>query len=126
MQPDGSREFAVGAGRQPPVCKDRTGKRSSIFLADYDGPVDAADEIRLHPARERAADGLLDALRRHGLAIGYQTTALVTAALEGLEIECRDNRNIMARPNWLELLPYADWHYTEIENGDAWEHLAMA
>jgi hypothetical protein len=50
----------------------------------------------------------------------------VTAALEGLEVVCKDDRNIMSEPNWLELLPYADWNHQEIENGDVWEHLALS
>ena len=50
----------------------------------------------------------------------------MTAALEGLEVVCKDDRNIMAEPNWLELLPYADWSHHEIENGDVWEHLALS
>jgi hypothetical protein len=48
---------------------------------------------------------------------------LVSAALAGLEVICKDARNIMFERNWLELLPYADWHWSEIENGDALEHL---
>lgn len=77
----------------------------------------------MHPAEVRPAESLGEALARHDVAIGYRTTALVTAALMGLRIDCRDPENIMARPDWLELLPWADWHYTEIESGEAWEHL---
>lgn len=66
---------------------------------------------------------MLDALRRHGVAIGYQTTALVRAALEGLDTVCLDSRNILAQPDWYELLPYADWEASEISSGEAWEHL---
>jgi len=123
MKSDGSRDFHVGCGRKPPPVKDRTDKTGTIFLADYSGPLGQADTVRLHPARERPADGLREALRKHGIAIGYKTTALVTAALEGLEVICKDKSNIMAEDNWLELLPYADWHYSEIASGEAWEHL---
>jgi len=49
------------------------------------------------------------------IAIGYQTSALVTAGLEGLKVICKDKRNIMYNQNWLELLPYADWHYSEMD-----------
>lgn len=117
------RRFALGSGREPPVAKDRRDNRRTLFLADFDGPVEAADTIRLHPARERSIEGLLDAIRRHGVAIGYGTTALATAGLEGLEVICKDPGSVMYHENWIELLPYADWHYTEIENGDLWAHL---
>lgn len=93
-----------------------------MFLADYDGPqAYEADEIRFHPARGKSADSLEAAFERNDIAIGYQTTALVTAALAGLHPVCLDKRNIMARDDWLEVLPYADWHLDEIENGDVWE-----
>lgn len=66
---------------------------------------------------------LRDDLKPYGVAIGYMTTALVIAALEGLRVDCRDKRSIMAQPDWLDILPYADWSHNEIANGDAWEHL---
>lgn len=123
MRADGGRYFDAGSGRKSPPVKDKSDRAGTIFLADYIGPLEQADTVRLHPARERPADGLLEALRGHGVAIGYKTTALVTAALEGLEVVCKDNANIMYEDNWLELLPYADWHHSEISNGEAWEHL---
>lgn len=123
LRSDGGREFGLGYGRKPPNVEDRPHDGGTIFLADYGGPVERADTIRRHPQEERPAEGLRDALRRHRIAVGYQTTALVTAGLCGLEIVCKDARNIMAESNWLELLPYADWHWTEIESGEALEHL---
>jgi len=123
MNQDGGRDFKPGVGREPPTPKARRTQGGSLFLADYGGPVEPADEVRLHPSREKPRDRLHDALRRHAIAIGYNTTALVTAGLEGLEVVCKSPQNIMSQPNWLELLPYADWHYTEIQSGEAWEHL---
>jgi hypothetical protein len=38
----------------------------------------------------------------------------VEAALEGLQIVCKDPRHILNQPDWLELLPYADWGYDEL------------
>lgn len=128
MRSDGGRTFRIGncGGRIPPEIKDGPDRGGSIFLADFDGPVESADTIRHHPAREKSSDGLIDALRRHRVAIGYQTTALVTAGLEGLKVVCKDDRNIMHESNWQELLPWADWHWSEIESGEAiahlWEH----
>lgn len=123
MRPDGGRNFNVGCGREPPKVEGRPDRGGSIFLADYGGPIERADEVRRHPEDQKSSEGLRCALRRHRVAIGYQTTALVAAGLCGLEVVCKDRRNIMAEPNWLDLLPYADWHWSEIESGEAWEHL---
>ena len=119
----GGRDFAAGTGKQVPEVKPQKMGTRSIFLADYGGRIDQADTIRLHPMAETPSESLLEALSRHDIAIGYTSTALVTAALEGLRIDCRDPEAIMSRPDWLQLLPYIDWHYTEIESGEAWEHL---
>jgi hypothetical protein len=123
MREDGGRIFELGSGRNPPTPKDRPSYGGTIFLADYGGPIERADTIRYHPADKRPGNTLSEALRGHRTAIGYQTTALVTAALEGLEIVCKDKRNIMFEKNWLQLLPYADWHYSEIESGEALDFL---
>jgi hypothetical protein len=120
---DGGRTFRVGSGRCVPVIEGRPATGGTIFLADYGGTAEAADTVRRHPNDEAPQEPLRAALRRHRTAIGYGTTALVSAALAGLEIICKDERNIMRQPNWLQLLPYADWHWSEIENGDALEHL---
>mgnify|MGYP000182559418 CR=1 FL=1 len=125
MNKRGGRYFGVGTGRKKPTKRARGSGTGSIFLADYDGPIEKADTIRLHPDRQRYDESITDALRRHRTAIGYRTTALVNAALEGLDIVCKDENSIMAQPNWLELLPYADWHFSEIQNGDIWEHLQL-
>ena len=137
MNKHGERDFKIGTGRSTPT--PRTGNTGSgrIFLADYDSPLERhdgsagranfstgnADTVRRHPDRKYYDENIVDALRRHKTAIGYRTTALVTAALEGLEVICMDEQNIMAQPNWLELLPYADWNFSEIQSGEAWEHL---
>lgn len=123
LREDGGRRFMLGTGRESPAIEDRPTEGGAIFLADYGGPIEPADTVRRHPAEEQHRETLRQALRRHRTAVGYQTTALVTAALAGLEIVCKDPRNILAEPNWLELLPYADWHWSEIESGAAWEHL---
>jgi hypothetical protein len=123
MREDGGRLFHVGIGRTQPEVEERPHEGGTIFLADFGGIIEPADTVRRHPAEETPQETLRAALRRHRNAIGYQTTALVAAALAGLEIVCKDARNIVCEPNWLGLLPYADWHWTEIENGEAFEHL---
>lgn len=123
MTPDGGRDFTAGAGRTPPPVKDPKGPGPSIFLADYNGPIEPADTVRLHPAAQKYDESLSDALSRHNVAIGYTTTALVDAALEGLRIVCKDHRHILARPDWLDVLPWADWSENEISSGELWAHL---
>lgn len=123
LQADGGRIFKAGNGRPAPRVEERPAIGGSIFLADYGGPLEPADTVRRHPAEEAPCEPLHQALRRHRVAIGYSTTALVAAALAGLEIICKDSRHILRDPRWLELLPYADWHWSEIESGEAWEHL---
>lgn len=119
MNSDGGRDFKAGSGREPCQCKDGANNERSIFLADYNGTLEQADTIRLHPANNQDQPEIVKVLRDHGVAIGYQTSALVTAGLEGLKIICKDKRNIMYNDNWLELLPYADWHYSEMDKAIA-------
>lgn len=124
LESDGGRYFKVGTGREPPKIKERRTKGKSIFLADFQGEVETGhDKVRLHPALKQSTIGLLDDLSDCMTATGYQTTALVTAGLEGLNIVCKDKRNVMYYDNWYEILPYADWSWQEIESGEAIEHL---
>ena len=123
MSNDGSRNFRSGSGRVAPTAKDSLAEGGSIFLADYRGPIGDADTVRLHPADRKYREPLVEMLRRHSTAIGYNTTALVTAALEGLRVISYDKNHIINQPNWIELLPYADWHYGEIKSGEAIKHL---
>jgi len=120
---NGRKLFRSGSGRKPPQPKTGNTGTGSVFLADYYGAVGQADTIRLHPERETNPEPLLDCLHRHARAIGYNTTALITAGLEGLEIECKSPDSIMSQPNWLELLAYTDWNYSEIKSGALWDHL---
>jgi len=126
MNGKGGRDFVVGEGRKPPEIKDNASGDKSIFLADYDGALEKADTVRFHPNQAKHSKSLLESLHEHRTAIGYNTTALVTAALEGLDVVCRSEQNIMFQANWLDLLPYADWKYSEIESGELWGHLALS
>ena len=119
----GGRDFLAGTGKRVPDVKPLKVGNRTIFLAEYGGIIEQADTIRLHPMAEKPTETLLQALSRHDIAIGYTSTSLITAALEGLRVVCRDPDGFMSQDNWLELLPYVDWHYTEIESGKAWEHL---
>lgn len=122
MNKSGGRDFVKGVGKQAPTIKQKEQSNKTIFLADYNGAIEKADCIRFHPANKKSDMPLIDQLNKYGIAIGYKTTALVTAALEGLQIICK-GENILNHPDWLEILPYADWSSDEIENGELWEHL---
>ena len=126
MRPDGGRYFAKGTGRKPPEVKPLKASQRKLFLADYGSPVGGGD-VRYHPDDDRRPAGqpqsLLEHLKPYGVAVGRETTALVVAALEGLQVECLGTRNILSEPDWLELLPYADWSYEEIASGEAIKHL---
>jgi hypothetical protein len=122
LMPNGRRSTTEGEGRPPPEIGTNNGK-GTIFLADYGGPIEPADTVRRHPAEEKHTESLTEVLSRHKTAIGYTTTALIKAALMGLDVVSRDPTHILNNPDWLTLLPYIDWHYTEIQSGEAWEHL---
>lgn len=125
MNPLGGRNFIEGKGRDVPEVGTPTGDKT-IFLADYNGPIEGADTVRLHPQNRKYESSLAEALHGHHYAIGYETTALVTAGLAGLEVICKGKSSIMLEPNWLQLLPYADWHYSEINSGELWDHLRLS
>lgn len=118
----GGRDFRIGEGRKRPDIKENHGQ-GTIFLADYQGVIEPADTVRRHPAQETSREPLKAALDRHDTAIGYSTSALVEAALRGLKVICKDPNNIVYRDDWHDVLPYADWSWQEIENGEAWQHL---
>lgn len=128
MNAEGGRDFVSGGNSRPgpEPAPLKMGSRS-IFLQDWHGPyderIDKADKIRKHPAEEADKTPLETVLESYDIAIGYRTTSLVTAALMGLRVICRDRQNIVANSNYLELLPWADWSHDEIREGKAWEHL---
>lgn len=128
LRPDGGREWQVGTGREPPPVPPPPPGRGRVFLADFAGPqqIVDADYCRTHPARQAPAQPLEAVLARYHTAIGYRTSALVTAALAGLVVECRWPPHLVNRPDWREVLPYADWSREEIARGEAWEHLRHA
>ena len=126
MNSEGERDFQEGEGREPPDIKEPTGNKS-IFLADYNGVCDeATDLIRYHPANQTYKTTLETDLNQCNRAIGYKTTALITAALMGLEVKSKYVNHILNHKNWLKLLPYIDWNYREIASGELWDHLQLS
>lgn len=129
MRPDGGRDWWVGEGRSPPVIMNEAGERGTIFLCDHSAASVSGhyDAIRMHPTHSPAPEmALEDQLRHFAKAVGLRTSALVTAALMGLEVESCWPPHILNHDNWLRILPYADWSEDEIAAGDAWAHLCEA
>ncbi len=121
----GGRTFLVGEGRQAPKIRECMGKKS-LFLADYNGLTEYADIIRMHPDNKKYETTLSEDILKCNRATGYDTTALVIAALSGLDITCKGKTSILKQKNWLNLLPYADWHLDEIGSGELWDHLKLS
>jgi len=120
----GGRDFKLGSGKDKLKTLEPIGNKS-LFLADYNGVVENADIVRLHPENCRYETSLQDSINECNRATGYETTSLVQAALCGLEINCKGNTSILKKDNWLELLPYANWSYDEIRSGELWQHLQL-
>lgn len=124
MNKNGGRDFKLGTNKKELFKRESKGSKS-IFLADYNGVSENADIIRLHPENYKYKTTLQEDIAKCNRAIGYDTTALIEAALSGLKITCKGKTSILLNDNWLELLPYANWSYNEIESGEVWEHLQL-
>lgn len=124
MNKKGGRDFKVGSGKKPLYIRKSYGTKT-LFLADYNGVIEPADIIRLHPANEHSKSTLIEDIKKCRSATGYNSTALVKAALNGLEITCKGDQSILNQKNWVELLPYANWNYKEILSGELWAHLQL-
>jgi len=125
MNTKGGRDFVEGEGRVRPKVRKSLGDKS-LFLADFNGVVEDADIVRQHPANVSCETTLAEDIKQCDRAIGYNTTALVLAALGGLDVTCKGDTSILLDENWLNLLPYADWHNDEIESGELWHHLKLS
>lgn len=115
--------------------------RSALFLFDYGPYPELYKECgkhyfmgcRPHPATNKRQPPLLDHLRKYSLAIGYRTSALVTAVINGYPTISLDSRcpaypvsghDILdiVRPDrrqWLNNMSYAQWSGKEIASGEA-------
>ena len=92
--------------------------------------------IRRHPDN-RGGASLDQDLEGHDIAFGGRSTALVTAAINGLRVMSYDKDSPIAsiagrvacinyreRGQWLKDLSWHNWTLNEISTGAAWEHLA--
>jgi hypothetical protein len=152
LKPDGTRDFcnfdmAYPNGDMPELkpMKGRTGKRAcAMVFADYgQDPAKMIFEARNkygrvycrhHPADRFTTSPAMNpqwslemVWDMCDVAVGQSSTALVDAAINGLHVDCPDS-HVCAdihddRQLWLTDLSWAQWHYTQVQSGEFWEHL---
>jgi hypothetical protein len=90
------------------------------------------------PVRE-ASERLDTVLLDTRTAIGFHTSTLVTAALQGVPVVCFDYRNpvyeiaghkigedgMTDRRAWVYRLAWSQWHLDELRDGTFWKHLGV-
>jgi len=126
----GEKRFTASSVRRghPPLRPMKTGSMT-IYLCDYgDRGVDHCDTVRRHPADIEPTETLEQALARHQRAIGGRSTALVDAAIMGLEIHTDDLHSPVyplvrgvPREDWIVDLAVHNWSIDEIAAGEMWD-----
>ena len=142
-----------GTARNHPQLKPRkTEGRRAIVLCDYNEPSYQYENrlrphfshitIRKHPAQMGTCGhqppSLVEQLADHQFAIGKRTSALVTAAIEGLNVFCVDpyspvypvacpvpSLSVASRAAWLRDLSWHHWTPDEIAAGQAWDYFRV-
>ena len=120
--------------RKHPDTKPYKSGHRKIYLADYgDKSITGFDCVRYHPAQVKQSRSLDADLKKHDIAVGRRTTALVDAAIAGLMVQTSDlhspvyqiNNKVsyVLRDQWLVNLAWHNWSLTEIANGDMWHAL---
>jgi hypothetical protein len=124
-------DWADKPARQHPQLQPEKPVGRTVILCDYG--MTGVEElrrnpgatIRRHPSEQQAGESLADCLNAHSKAVGRHTTALVDAAIAGLEVEadaagpCGGLR--FGREHWIRCLAWHNWTKTEIESGYAFE-----
>jgi len=147
LRPDGGREFvenAPGDRDRPELLPWKSREQFALVLNDFDRRVDTAPlrkdylvETREHPARVKPKTGIRTVLARNDFAVGFVSTAMVSAVVAGLPVVALDDRSpvvpvasqsidALRRPDreqWLRNLSYMNWTAVEISTGKALEML---
>lgn len=107
----------------PELMPMKTGHRR-IYLCDYGcAPLGEYDTVRWHPAERKGQCTLDQSLKGHQIAIGRRTTALVTAAIQGLKTETTDPHSPVwalretPREQWINDIAWHNWSKSDIANG---------
>jgi hypothetical protein len=118
-------------GRDCPAVEPYRQSQKRIFLCDYGcEPEGDYQGVRYHPA-DGGEGTLQDALEGYGIAIGRRTTALLDAAMMGLQVITNDRHSpvwpisgrLGGREQLLRRLAWHNWTIDEIRQGLMWEHL---
>lgn len=110
-------------------------------------PGDKAAKNYLKPQKDRytisASDHILDDFRNAWAVITYNSTPAVAASIEGIpafitdpvpqtsqaypvanyDLSRIENPDFKERQQWIERLSMCHWHFEELSNGSAWEHI---
>lgn len=151
LNSDGSRFFLNDWKTEPngdlPELKPlKTRNYAAIVFGDYNR--DASEEVRIvrkqwsagyfkaHPASSDCTlpRGIMPVdwdlrtcWKMADAAVGHQTTALVDARINGLEVISTDRNHVVQgsgdRESWLIRLSWAQWHHSHIRDGAFFEHL---
>ena len=136
--------MSFGKGDLPELKPKKTRRDCAIVFGDYGmNPKQLVQFSRLqfgrtyfkpHPAEQGQVSPVLapkwtleQCWEIANVAVGHSSTVLVEAELNGLLVYTTDPnhvcQNIEDRGQWLIDLSWAQWNYTEIVNGDFWDHL---
>ncbi len=117
----------------PQVKPYRQGPERAIYLCDYgEFPPPRFAHFRRHPEDKPGQPTLQQHLEGYTVAHGRRTTALVAAAIEGLQVVSVDRHSPVypisgqtdrCRITWLKGLAWHNWSRDEIASGAAWEYL---
>lgn len=152
LNADGSREFLWSDTPRRPIPdlkpmkpEKRKADQCAMYFGDYgEDPTNRIRETlktygrtyyRPHPADGRdsivlSPDWTLEQVWEIAdVAVGGGSTVLVDALVNGLWVDCWDERNPAAqdcdRETLMARLTWADWSHEEIQRGDFWEHLCI-
>ena len=116
--------------RSHPELKPMKEGDKTIYLCDYgeSPPKGDYDTVRRHPANGKSPESLIKALSKHDKAAGRRSTALVTAAIHGLQVETNDPHSLVYslcggvdREQWITALAWHNWSLKEIESGEVFD-----
>lgn len=131
-------------GRYRPETKPWRDGNRLIILCDYGEDSSRYENrarpympyaVRRHPSQTPQEQELTEQLKEFDCALGGKSTALVTAAVEGLSVFSVDKLSPVYpisqpfpwtyhkdREGWLNSLSWHNWTPSEIASGAAWEH----
>jgi len=150
LNPDGTRDFrntdkTHGKGSLPDLKPLKPKRRAVVVFGDYGR--DPKQEMsyarrtydsvfyRAHPSSTERTPYLTLGGELNNVweiadcAVGYKTTALIDAEINGLHVHSTDPQHVVHhdgdRQQWINRLSWANWNHEEIKRGYFWEHLCL-